>query len=149
MDVQIAFDGFFDIGLAGADLAKDEGLQTAVIVSLFTDRRADPDDQLPDGSDDRRGWWADAYADIDNDRIGSKLWLLSREKQTRETAQKVENYARESLQWLVDDGVARSVGVSAEWLRMGVLAMAIEIKRPDGSRVTFTFNSLWEAMYAV
>jgi phage gp46-like protein len=149
MDVQISFDGFFDIGLSGADLAKDDGLRTAVVVSLFTDRRADPDDPLPDGSDDRRGWWADAYADVDNDLIGSKLWLLSRAKQTRETARKIETYARESLKWLIDDGVAGAVSVSAEWLRMGVLAMEIEIKRPDGSRLNFTFKNFWEAMYAV
>ncbi|MGE4406035.1 phage GP46 family protein [Pseudomonas sp.] len=152
MDVQIAFDNLskrFDMALAGADLSTDTGLATAVIISLFTDRRADAGDQIPDGTADRRGWWGDTYADEPGDRIGSKLWLLGREKQLAVTARRAEAFAREALQWLIEDGVARRVGVVAEWSAPGVLGLAIEIERPDGTPLTFRFSNLWEAMHAL
>lgn len=41
--------------LAGGDLVAGDDLETSVILSLFTDRLATPDDPLPDPSDgDRR-----------------------------------------------------------------------------------------------
>lgn len=44
-----------------ADIALDnligDNITTNVIASLFTDRRAQPSDELPDGGTDRRGWW--------------------------------------------------------------------------------------------
>ncbi|MDH4319866.1 MAG: phage GP46 family protein [Desulfobulbaceae bacterium] len=135
-----------DIGLAGYDLTTDETLQTAVILSLFTDRRADPDDELPDGTADRRGWWAEALDGIEDDRIGSRLWLLAREKQTAEVANRAREYAEEALQWLVDDGVAAKVIVTTEWIAMGALGMLVEINKPDATKLTYKFDNIWEAI---
>ncbi|MHB1227678.1 MAG: phage GP46 family protein [Desulfurivibrionaceae bacterium] len=136
----------FDVGLTGPDLATDDGLETAVLVSLFTDRRAEPDDRLPDGSDDRRGWWGDTFADQPNDLIGSRLWLLCREKQTSAVVERAREYAKEALAWLIADGAAKSVTVEAEIATTGVLALAIEIERPDTSRVSYRYSYAWEAL---
>jgi phage gp46-like protein len=106
-------------------LAQDDGLATAVLLSLFLDRRAGPDDPLPDGTD-RRGWLGDALAE-DADRIGSRLWLLSREKQVEETRRRAEEYAEEALAWLVEDGLAESVAVSAAWAGIGWLDLRVTI----------------------
>ncbi len=65
---------------ADDDFETDAGLETAVIISLFTDRRAGENDELPATETDRRGWWGNTLQDAD-DEIGSKLWLLCREKQ--------------------------------------------------------------------
>ena len=135
-----------DIQIDGYDLATDEGLETAVILSLFLDRRAEEDDALPDGGDDRRGWWADAWPETEGDRIGSRLWLLSREKQLAAVVQRAREYAEEALAWLVEDGIAAAVRVEAGIVRQGVLGLRIEIERPDGSAVEYRFNRLWEAM---
>lgn len=136
----------FDIALDGADVVHDDGLETSVILSLFTDRRAADDDVLPGGDDDRRGWWADAYAGVVGDRIGSRLWLLAREKQTPDVLLRAEGYAREALQWMIDDGVARSVTVSAEIVRDGVLGLAIEIARANGSTAQYRFERFWRGV---
>ena len=104
----------FDLWLTGGSLVTDEGLRTAVIVSLFSERRAEPADALPDGSSDRRGWWGDAYAAAEGDRIGSRLWLLGREKDLAAVARRAEEYARESLAWFLEDGIARAVTVAAD-----------------------------------
>lgn len=134
-----------DIAMDGYDLKSDNGLQTAVIISLFTDRRANDDDALPAG-DDRRGWWADAFLDVEDDRIGSRLWLLNREKQMQRVVIRAREYAEEALQWLVDDGVAKRVTVETEVVRDGVLGLLAKIDRPDGTAIDFQFDHIWEAI---
>ena len=118
-DIAILFkDLAGDFELIEGDLAlDDDGLTTAVIISLFTDRRAAPDDPLPDDGDDRRGWWADAFPAIEGDAIGSKLWLLSREKEVPAVAQRAREYAAEALQWLIDDGLATRIDVDAYFVK--------------------------------
>ena len=133
MDVALGFkNNRFDIAQDGAALKSDNGLRTAVVLSLFIDRRANADDEIPDGTTDRRGWWAD-----DN---GSRLWLLSRAKETGSTLQRARDYALEALQWLMDGGIASGVDVQAEWVSTGVLGLLVTIKKVDGSRFNELFN---------
>lgn len=132
-----------DLSLAGPDLLTDDGLNTAVLISLFTDRRASADDELPDGTTDRRGWWGDAFAEEEGDEIGSKLWLLERSKITAETIRLARDYAQAALDWLVTDGVARSVEVTAERRDATSLDLSIVITRPDSTSRTYDY--VWDA----
>jgi phage gp46-like protein len=146
MDIRTTFDAdTFSFGwqVVGPGLADDDGLETAVMISLFTDRRANADDVLPSGND-RRGWWGDALADVDGDRIGSRLWLLSREKQLSSVLTRAREYAIEALQWMVDDGVARAVNAEAIIVRQGVLGLTIEVSRMDGSTARYRFERFWK-----
>ena len=56
-------------------------LQRAVIISLLTWGRASESDDY-EGS--AYGWWGDSLSNIAGDKIGSKLWLLLRQKLTDE-----------------------------------------------------------------
>ncbi|WP_200894101.1 phage GP46 family protein [Xanthomonas sp. MUS 060] len=62
--------------LQDIDNDKRHPLVRAVLISLFTWRRANADDTLPDPRGFRMGWWGDTYPVVANDRIGSRLWLL-------------------------------------------------------------------------
>ena len=104
--------GMADIEIRGGDVALGHDLETAVIISLFTDKRARPDDILPGASDDRRGWWGDTYSEIENDPLGSHLWLLHREKQTQQTLNRAREYCQDALQWLIEDGIASEINVT-------------------------------------
>lgn len=146
-DIQTVFVDFThgaDYATDSIGLLVDDGLQTAVILSLFTDRRANPDDTLPSASSDLRGWWGDDYPVVPGDRIGSRRWLLSREKQLQSVLNRVIEYDQEALQWLIDDGVASSVTVNAAIVRPGVLGEYISILPPAAnSPQQFKFESLW------
>lgn len=124
-------------------LAEEPGLETAVMLSLFTDRRAEDGDALPGGSDDKRGWWGDMYAENPGDKFGSRLWLLSREKQTPSVLVRARRYAEEALAWLVEDGIARAVSVSADIVRQGVLGLSIEIIRSAAPPQKYRFEAFW------
>jgi phage gp46-like protein len=122
-----------DIFLAGTDLDTGHDLESAVMISLFTDRRAEEDDDPTESN--RRGWWGDTYSAIENDRIGSRLWLLSRSKEIQPTVNLAQLYAEEALQWLIEDNIAEAVNVTASIVRRGVLGLEIEIVKPDGVQI--------------
>lgn len=144
-DLKLNFDYYAggSLQVIGNDLATDEGLETAVLVSLFTDARAPDDLELP-GETDRRGWWADAL-DQESEH-GSLLWTLDRSKQTESVRARAEQYARAALAWLVDDLVAASVSVTAEFIRRGVLALSVQIRRPTGAEVAYRYNYVWQSI---
>ena len=124
----------------GGALAQDDSLDTAIILSLFSDRRAKPDDELPDNSGDRRGWWGDLVPPVEGDQIGSRWWLLRREKNTQGTLNRAREYALEALQWLVDDGLAATVEVEAEAVRREVLGVRVMVTLPSGDVLRQRYN---------
>jgi phage gp46-like protein len=137
-----------DLAIASNDLVTDEGLETAIILSLFTDRRAAEEDVMPFGETDRRGWFGDAAPVVDGDKIGSRLWMLTREKQTNETLARAKQYCTEALAWLVEDLVASSVDVTVTYIDVGVMAIAIVVNKPAVDPVRFKWNYTWAAQQA-
>nr|WP_306806019.1 phage GP46 family protein [Caballeronia sp. BR00000012568055] len=123
--------------LLGPTLQSGDDLQTAVLISLFTDRLALASDPTPDG--DRRGWWGDdpKYP------IGSRLWLLDRVKGPQDVPQRAQDYAAEALQWLIDDGAVARFDIAAQWITPDRLDLAVTANRRDGSRVAMKFPNVW------
>ncbi|MDD2053841.1 phage GP46 family protein [Pseudomonas putida] len=122
-------------------------LTRAVQISLFTWRRANVDDVLDD--DQRFGWWGDSFPSVADDRIGSRLWLLRRVKLTTQTQLDAEFYAREALQWLIDDGHIRAVDIQTERLDDQRLNLRIYLALADGERLDINLNNSWQVTYAV
>lgn len=122
-------------------------LTRAVQISLFTWRRANVDDVLDD--DQRFGWWGDSFPSVADDRIGSRLWLLRRVKLTVQTQLDAEFYAREALQWLIDDGHIRAVEIQTERLDDQRLNLRIYLALADGERLDINLNNSWQVTYAV
>jgi phage gp46-like protein len=135
-------ENFADFTVEKTDLALDDGIETAVLISLFTDRRVRVD-ELPLHETDRAGWWGDMIADEEGDEIGSKLWLLAREKQTEETLIRYQEYAEQSLAWLVSDGLAQGVEVVASYPRREMVALEVTIQKPQG-KLTFKYSFNWK-----
>lgn len=134
-----------DLAVQAGDLASDAGLASAIGISLFTDARARPDDVLPYDGADRRGWWGDIAAADDDDHIGSRLWLLSREKQMSVVVVRARELALEAVAWLLRDGIAAQLDVETEIVAPGVLAIAVYVTRPGGpSRQRFDF--VWRGL---
>lgn len=129
-----------DWQLTPTSLALGDALEAAVIVSLFTDRRARPDDKLKPG-EDPRGWWGDAYA---GRPIGSRLWLLLRSARTTETLRRAKDMIAEALQWLLDDELASRLIIEPEWRTRTGLVARITLIQQDGTPRVLTFGWLWD-----
>lgn len=138
--------GSADLVMIDDDLASDAGLETAVELSLFTDRRAESDNAPPSGDpNDRRGYWGDQFSAVEGDKFGSRIWLLDRAKATNETALSWKEYALEALAWMTEDGVVSGVDVATQ-LTGQRLDAAVTLSRPNKSPLTIRFAHVWDAM---
>jgi len=145
-------DGYADIVMTDRDVDRDAGFETAVLITIGTDRRADEEDNLPDGGGYRGGYWGDSVPDVPNDLIGCKLWLLKRSKGTERVIAEAAEYLREGFQWMFDDEVVSNIDISVErvdgeLLNMGdsVLAMSLNFERPGLEDIFYKFYYNWEA----
>jgi phage gp46-like protein len=150
MDIALVFDPLTltaDILVENGGLRMDGGLTTAVIMSLFSDQRADDDDPVdaasPGGG--RKGWAGDLL-EPPGQRLGSKLWLLQRAKmqeQGQDVSGFVEQYASDALQWLKDEGVADQVDCTAQ--RAGLEAVALSVAISKGGKPLGRWDFVWNA----
>jgi phage gp46-like protein len=127
--------------------SREASLVRAVVISLFTWRRAATDDPLDD--DERYGWWGDSYPSSADDRIGSRLWLLRRVKLTAATRRDAEFYAREALRWLIEDEEVIDVEILSEQVDVNRLNLRVILTISTGARLEINSNQLWQVIYAV
>ncbi|WP_019646056.1 phage GP46 family protein [Novispirillum itersonii] len=137
----------WDSDIFVGDFDGDNVLHSAVIQSLFTWRRALDSDILPPDQD-RMGWWGDEFGAVQNDKMGSRLWLLRREKITEETLKRVKIYTEEALKWMIEDGVASSINVFVERdaSNKDRVNLLISIAKPDGTIENLTIRDAWAAL---
>ena len=136
--------GYADINLVGSSLELGHDLESAVIVSLFSDHVADPGDVLPsDMSKDPRGWWADTYDTPD--QIGSKLWQVFGRVRNQDTLNFARDTATKALQWMIEDQVAASVTVEPSFYGSGGLQLNVAIAQASGTLSRFIFAWQQEA----
>lgn len=132
----------------------DDGLETAVMISLFTDRLAEEgDDYQPGVAGARRGYWGDVLFD-DDMRWGSRLWLLDRSKRTNQSLIRAVDYAKEALQWMIDEGIftdsdltveaefPTSLGGHAVDVNSAAILLTVTIRRPG--ELSETWSKTWE-----
>lgn len=120
-------------------------LARAVVISLFTWRRALDSDPIDDG--ERYGWWGDSFPAQADDRIGSRLWLLRRRTLTDATRQDAIAFAREALQWLIDDGILLEIDVQAERQGNNRLALWVVGTHARGAQERLIeFNDIWQVI---
>lgn len=104
--------GIYDIQINGADFDSSEGFESAIPVSYFSDSRA-PAVQVQEAQ--RRRGWVGNILFIGTDReLGGLLWILDQARITEDTLNLARAFAKESLQWLIDDGIALNVAVNVE-----------------------------------
>lgn len=150
MSVSILLDLAKNAGIILEGTVPEDSVAALVLISLFTDARAEESDTVPDGTTDKRGWPGDSFYDAP---WGSKLWLLYREKLTTDVMNRAIKYAQDALAWMTVDigygAMASSVTVTGSIPRFQTLALVITITKPDGDVLSLTVSRKWEAQRAV
>lgn len=121
-----------DILIKDGDLAVDNGLTSAILISLFSDARDDSQSL----SLNNRGFWAEN----ENDKYGSLLWLFYREKIVPATVEKVKQYALQALAWLKEDGIASDIDVNVYRKTTSGLFMEISVFRGSSKK----YDYIWK-----
>jgi len=142
VDVSLIKDdeNIYDLNIENGDFVSNDSFETAIQMSIFGEVRADRS-EVPT-PEFRRGWWGNTTNRVVNYQIGSKIWLLEQARRTPTTLNLAIDYARNSLQWLIDDGHATNIEVSGEFTDEGV-RLNIVIFRPQDKVQNFTFD-LWD-----
>lgn len=108
LEVEQDGDGIFDlvIDTDAGDFLLADGLEGAIITSLFSDRRA-REDEVADPMK-RRGWIGDMVSEEPGDRFGSGLWLYEQHRMTAETATGLRVEAEQALDWMATEQLIQS-----------------------------------------
>jgi len=140
-DVLIKSDsnGIYDIQIDGSNFASSEGFETVIPTSYFSDSRAST--VQVQKAKDRRGWVGNILSvDIDRE-LGGLLWTLDQARITEDTLNFVKSFAQDSLQWLLDDGIARGVQITVE--REGVKEIRIFTNIIAIDNTVLRYVTLW------
>lgn len=120
-------------------IALEDTLQTALILSLFSDARwRDGDGPKPPGRD-LRGWVGDDFQAA-GDAFGGLLWVVLSSKVDDDTPRLAEFYAGEALAWMVRDRLAERVVVEASWVDD---RLAIRPQIYQAGRANPVYDVLW------
>lgn len=127
---------FMNGAVISADL--QDSLTRAVIISLFSWRRADEGDDI-ESDVSKQGWWGDSFS---TDRIGSKLWEILRQKLNDETIAKAQEYSRAALQWMIEDGLVTEINVEAERDSSDFNRLNLKVELISNTRTVYEFKEL-------
>lgn len=120
------------------DILTEDFFDTSLLYSLLGERRADPSEVVEPQL--RRGWIGSEDKEFEN---GSKLWLFEQARVKRSNLNRIEDEARKSLQWLVDDDLVVSVDEVTTTVKNGKITLEIVIRR-SRSQVERRFFVLWQ-----
>lgn len=131
--------GLYDVEFANGDFVTVDSFDTSLTVSLMADARASSS-QVP-RAELRRGWWGNQFNDDPSFEVGSKLWLLSQARKTQDTLNSAIDFAKNALQWVINDNHAKGINVTGKPTDTGI-QLTVVIDR--GASTTETkYYDLW------
>ena len=110
-------DGNFDISVP---FRAENNLESAILISLFTDSYVESDEAKNYGKKEGGGWFGES-------NIGSKIWLIADRKINNETFSQAVAFAEQSLQWLIDDGIADLIEVETAVSQINRINLTISL----------------------
>lgn len=130
-DVKLLLEnGQFDIVIEDGDFANEDGFDTAVWVSLFSDARATVSQVLT--PEKRRGWLGNLVSEKPERQLGGYLWLAEQRRLTQDTVNEIVDYARKALNYMIEDGLVLKIDVTGEIIPRTGIELLIVITSLDG-----------------
>lgn len=120
----------------------DDGLENYILLSLSTNRRADPTDEIPSNTMDKQGWWGDVLDDV---LFGSKLWLRQNLRMSPELLTLVKQDIEDALQWMIDDTIVDSIDVTVarDIENANRLIFNISLNKQNEGQIGFDYYFNW------
>lgn len=124
------------------DVTRDTGLETALLIAIFTDCRADLGDPLPFDADGRGGWFGESVL---GEKFGSKLWLLRRSNLTNETLTRAKEYIEDALdRHIISEGIAKEYEVTVSKVN-NRMKLSISITALDDLTPLYEYYINWQS----
>ena len=103
--------GYWEPSIGVNDVETVEGFETAIIVSIFTNARAD-ESEISDPLR-RGGWWGNVLNPSEYE-LGSRNWMLEREKMTNRVTRDFQRYTTRCLNWLLQQQIINALNVGVK-----------------------------------
>ena len=137
--------GIYDLGVVDHVFDTVSGLETAIVVSLFSNARA-PASQIETPT--KRGGWVGNILTSDTGRqVGSRLWTFDQSRLTPDIMNQVSVAAQESLSWMVEDGLAKTVNAQATKVAERKVTIDVQIVTITGKEERYSL--LWRNTGAI
>lgn len=118
-----------DLVMGDTGVRTDGALETVAQIMVHCDRTANPNDKIPDETDNPRGWWGDAL-DQNGDKTGSRVWLLDG-KATPANRRLAADYVEEAVGPLVRSGAVLEARAQQRGIRRDdVIAVELQMLKP-------------------
>lgn len=141
--------GSFDLDFSeeSKDLLLTDSLYNAVAISIGTyarDRNLKPNAAVLEPQ--IGGWWADAIDPLGT--LGGYIYEAFPGKLTSETFDKIKELVVEALNWMVEDGIAKSVDCEVTEKiddENELVEIEVTIEKPDGTTDDYKYELNWKA----
>lgn len=131
--------GLFEISSQGGDFDTVDGFETAILVSLFTNSRRDESDI---SNPLARGGWIGNWRTAKKQReLGGLCWTVEHERLTANVLNIAREYAKNALNWMIEDGLCRNVEVETLPYKQREIQYNIAITSRDGIKYDYIY--LW------
>jgi len=136
MDISLVKkDEYYDWDISTGNLSLNDDLYSAVMCSLLSDGLSDETHtNIPYNK--RRGWWGSYQLD---GYFGNQWWTCLSEAVDTETLQTdLTNYARQSLQHLIDNNVVKSIVCNVTLIGHLRASILITLTKPDNNKSVYS-----------
>lgn len=111
--------GDWDIDFANGDFELTNGLDTALYLSVFAEKRAS-ESQVSEPFL-RRGHFTNQFSDIEGYEVGSLFWLYTNQaRNTESNLRLLESAVSDGLKWMTEDKIISKANVAASKSGTGV-----------------------------
>lgn len=131
--------GLYVIARNGTDIAVVDGLETAMLVSLFTNARMD--ESVRSNPLQRGGWVGNIQNAKRKRQLGGHCWTLEDERITTYYLAQAKEKSRRAHDWMLTDGMARHIVTSASAKGQSV---SIDIKYTGRDGKQYDSIYLWK-----
>lgn len=129
---------FFDFELENGDFIIEEGLDTAITMSILCEKR----DETIDVPENRGGWWGNTVQTIEGYEQGSFVWTKYQSAIDNEIIEDIDTFVRDGLQWLIDDQIASDIETEV-FVEDNVIKANVDLFR-NNAKEQSRFFDLWK-----
>jgi phage gp46-like protein len=139
-------DGSFDLDFdeKSKDFVLTNSLYNAVAISIGTyarNRNLKPNSAVLDPQ--IGGWWADSLDPLGT--LGGYLYEAYPGKLSQDTLAKLKDLVVEALQWMIDEGIAKSTDCEVSLLDEKFVMISVSIEKPNGTTDDYKYELNWMA----
>lgn len=120
----------FDIVIEDGDFANEDGFDTNIWVSLFSDARANESQVIV--PENRRGWLGNLVSEVPERQLGGYLWLAEQRRLNQSTLNEITDYIRKSLEWMIVDEICLKIEVTGNIIPRTGIEATVTITAKDG-----------------